>query len=176
MKLGKLEFGPVEARFDLVAKPVEELVKGEGLKDVLVAEIDPNLADTAAFCEHYQITLEESANCVIVEAKRADRSWYAACVIQGAARADVNGAVRRHLGARKASFAPMATATDLTGMEYGGINPIGLPADWPILVDTRVAALEWALIGSGVRRSKLLVPGRVLAQLPGAHVMDIALG
>jgi prolyl-tRNA editing enzyme YbaK/EbsC (Cys-tRNA(Pro) deacylase) len=86
-------------------------------------------------------------------------------------RADVNGLVKRQLDVRKASFAPMETAVELTGMEYGGITPIGLPADWPVFVDAAVARSERVIIGSGVRRSKLTLPGAALASLPGAVVV-----
>ncbi len=87
-------------------------------------------------------------------------------------RADVNGVVRRRLGARKASFAAMDDAVRLTGMEYGGITPIGLPADWPILIDGAVLRREVVVIGSGVRRSKLALPATSLAELPGAEVIE----
>ena len=61
----------------------------------------PDLADTAAFCEHYDVGLDVSANCVVVEAKRADRVWHAACMVLATTRADVNGIVRKHVDARK---------------------------------------------------------------------------
>jgi prolyl-tRNA editing enzyme YbaK/EbsC (Cys-tRNA(Pro) deacylase) len=57
-------------------------------------------------------------------------------------------------------------------MEYGGITPIGLPAAWPVLVDSRVVDLPWVLVGSGRRRGKLLVPGKAFAELPGAVVLE----
>jgi prolyl-tRNA editing enzyme YbaK/EbsC (Cys-tRNA(Pro) deacylase) len=57
-------------------------------------------------------------------------------------------------------------------MEYGGITPIGLPADWRLLVDARVPETALVLIGSGIRGSKLILPGRLLAELPGAEVVD----
>jgi prolyl-tRNA editing enzyme YbaK/EbsC (Cys-tRNA(Pro) deacylase) len=88
------------------------------------------------------------------------------------ARADVNGVVRRRLDVRKASFAPMDDAVARTGMAYGGITPFGLPAGWPLLIDAAVAAAPELIVGSGVRTSKLLVPGDVLAKLPGAEVVD----
>lgn len=84
----------------------------------------------------------------------------------------MNGAVRRQLGARKASFASMDLATGETGMEYGGITPIGLPADWPVLVDSAVVDLPYVLVGSGRRRGKLLVPGKAFAELPNAVVLE----
>jgi len=173
MKLGNLDFQDVGDNLSLVAKPVEESIKLNKLSNLLVAEIDAGLADTAAFCEHYKIGLEVSANCVIVEAKRADKTWYAACVLLATTRADINNMVRRHLDARKISFAPMDTAVNLTKMEFGGITPIGLPADWPILVDTAVANSDHAVIGSGIRGSKLLVPGKLFLSLPNTTVLDI---
>jgi prolyl-tRNA editing enzyme YbaK/EbsC (Cys-tRNA(Pro) deacylase) len=87
-------------------------------------------------------------------------------------RADVNGVVRRHLDARKASFAPMDDAVRLTGMEYGGITPIGLPEGWPVLVDAAVVAAGPVIVGSGIRGSKLELPGDALVDLPGAVVLD----
>lgn len=173
MKLGTLEFQPVEDNKNLVSKPTSVAIEAQNLQGVLVSEIDASLSDTAAFCEHYQIGMEDGANCVIVEAKRADKVWYAACLIQGTNRIDVNGVVRKELDARKISFAAMDTAVKLSGMEYGAINPIGLPADWPILVDEGVAKLEHAIIGSGIRGSKLLVSGKLLTSLPNTKVLNL---
>jgi prolyl-tRNA editing enzyme YbaK/EbsC (Cys-tRNA(Pro) deacylase) len=169
VELGKLTFVPASEAPELVAEPVRPHLQ-DGL---WVSEIDPDLADTAAFCEHYDIGLDVSANCVVVEARRAERTWRAACVVLATTRADVNGIVRKHLGARKISFAPMGTAVSLTGMEYGGITPVGLPADWPILVDENVIGQERVIIGSGIRGSKILVSTGVLASLPGAEVMAL---
>jgi prolyl-tRNA editing enzyme YbaK/EbsC (Cys-tRNA(Pro) deacylase) len=140
--------------------------------DALVAPIDPDLADTAAFCEAYAVELGQSANCVVVAAKRGGETRYAACVALATTRVDVNGFVRRHLDARKVSFAPMDTAVELTSMEYGGITPFGLPADWPLLVDAAVAAVPLVVVGSGIRGSKLVVPGAALGALPNAQVLD----
>ncbi|MFG2000869.1 YbaK/EbsC family protein [Spirillospora sp. NPDC048911] len=167
--VGKLEWVPAEEGRALLAAPVAAAV-GEAK----VAAIDPELADTAAFCERYDVPLEVSANCVIVAAKRGGEVTYAACMVLATDRADVNGVVRKHLGARKVSFAPMDEATSLTGMEYGGITPVGLPEGWPILVDEAVVAAGDVVIGSGLRRSKLLLPGKSLADLPGAEVIPLA--
>lgn len=143
--------------------------------DVQVAAIDPDLADTAAFCERYGVTPEQSANCVVVAGRRGDTTRYAACLVLATTRADVNGLVRRRLDAKKASFAPLQHTVEATAMEYGGITPVGLPADWPVWVDARVAAAPWVVIGSGVRGSKLALPGATLVSLPGAEaVTDLA--
>ena len=131
-----------------------------------MAEIDDDLADTAAFTEAYGVPPEASANCVVVAARRAGQTTLAACLVLATTRADVNGLVRRHLGARKASFAPQDVAVAETGMAYGGITPVGLPAAWPVLVDAAVAAADLVVIGSGTRGSKLAVPGACSPALP----------
>lgn len=172
MRIGSLDFIPAAERLDLVAKPVA-VVLGSRADDVYVTAIDPTLSDTAAFCAAYGIGMEVSANCVVLEAKRAERTWYVACMVLATDRADVNGTIRRHLDARKISFAPMPEAVSLTGMEYGGITPLGLPDSWPVLVDERVSQADYVIIGSGIRGSKLLVPGKVLAGLPNTLVLDL---
>ena len=172
MRFGKLNAVPPMERLDLLAAPASAAVQALGGSDVQVTEIDPQLADTAAFCEHYDIPLEHSANCVVVEVTRGDKTWLAACVVLASTRADVNGLVRRHLGARRVSFAPMEKALAETKMECGGIAPIGLPADWPLLIDARVASSDWVVIGSGIRGSKLILPGKILASLPNAVVLQ----
>ncbi|MDG4834692.1 YbaK/EbsC family protein [Solwaraspora sp. WMMD1047] len=176
--MGTLKTEPARSRPDLLASPVAAALESwspEAPVDadaVLVAPIDETLADTAAFCAAYQVGLEVSANCVVVAGKRDGVLRYAACVILATTRADVNGVVRRHLDVRKASFAPMADAVELTGMEYGGITPIGLPEQWPILVDARVVAAAHVIIGSGLRRSKIALPGPALGALPNAQVIE----
>ncbi|GGT89892.1 YbaK/EbsC family protein [Actinomadura citrea] len=170
--VGTLDWEPANERRDLLADPVAAAIGG--LPGAETAGIDPDLADTAAFCERYGVPLDVSANCVVVAAKRGGEVAHAACMVLATGRADVNGVVRKHLGARKVSFAPMADATSLTGMEYGGITPIGLPAGWPLLVDEAVAAAPHVVIGSGLRRSKILLPGKALAGLPGAEVIALA--
>jgi prolyl-tRNA editing enzyme YbaK/EbsC (Cys-tRNA(Pro) deacylase) len=173
VQLGRLDFTPATEALELVGAPVAEHLRRHGGDGVWVSTIDATLADTANFCAHYEIDVQVSANCVVVEAKRADRVWYAACLVLATTRADVNGVVRKRLDARRISFAPMATAVSLTGMEYGGITPIGLPAGWPILVDEQVLTQDRVVIGSGVRTSKLLADTTVLAALPNAEVLAI---
>jgi prolyl-tRNA editing enzyme YbaK/EbsC (Cys-tRNA(Pro) deacylase) len=171
--MGSLQLEPAQSRPDLLATPVAKaLAAWPDADQVRVAPIDPDLADTAAFCEAYGVGLDVSANCVIVAGKRGGETRYAACMILATTRADVNGVVRRHMDVRKCSFAPMDEAVRLTGMEYGGITPIGLPADWPILVDSRVASAPHVIIGSGVRHSKIAIAGPALGALPNAEVIE----
>ncbi|MDF9811405.1 YbaK/EbsC family protein [Streptomyces sp. SPB162] len=162
------EAHPATDRLDLLPAPVAAAVTAE----MLYVDTDPEKADTAVFVETYGVDLDASANCVVVAGKRGQDVTLAACLVLSTTRVDVNGVVRRHLGARKASFAAMDAATGATGMEYGGITPVGLPADWPLLIDAAVVEAPHLVIGSGARRGKLIVPGKVLAALPGAVVLE----
>ncbi len=170
--LGRLTTVPAGERPDLLAPSTRELLTGTGLAArVGVVEIDPTVSDTAATQAEFGLDPATLANCVVVGGKREGAERLAACVVLSTTRADVNGVVRRLLDVRKASFLPMERAVELTGMEYGGITPIGLPAGWPLLVDDRVVGTDVVIIGSGVRRSKILLPGALLAELPGAQVV-----
>jgi prolyl-tRNA editing enzyme YbaK/EbsC (Cys-tRNA(Pro) deacylase) len=156
----------------LVAAPVAAALAGwPGSTEVAVVEIDPGLADTAAMSEAYEVPMTASGNCVVVAGVRAGEERIAACVVRADTRADVNTLVRKMLDVRKASFLPMERAVAETGMEYGGITPLGLPEDWRVLVHEALLDEPVVVVGSGVRGSKLLLPGRVLADLPGAEVV-----
>lgn len=169
---GTLTWTPAAERPDLLAAPVAAAVAA--LPSARVAQIDPDLADTAAFCEAYGSPPAHSANCVVVAGRRGGETRHAAVLVLATDRADINGVVRRHIDARKISFAPMDEAVATTGMEYGGITPVGLPDHWPVLVDEAVLAAGEVVIGSGVRGSKLLVDAAELAALPGAEVLALA--
>jgi prolyl-tRNA editing enzyme YbaK/EbsC (Cys-tRNA(Pro) deacylase) len=174
--MGSLELVTALERPDLLAPPVSaalaELDRVLPAGVVEVAEIDPDLADTAEFCERYGIALAESANCVVVAGRRGGETRFAACVVLATTRADVNGVVRRQLDVRKASFASVDVAVAETAMEYGGITPIGLPDGWPVFLDAAVAATPRVVIGSGVRRSKLALTGDMLRRLPGITLLE----
>jgi prolyl-tRNA editing enzyme YbaK/EbsC (Cys-tRNA(Pro) deacylase) len=170
---GNLTWHLATDRPHLLAEPVAaalDLVAG-----ARVAAIDADLADTAAFCAAYDVAPEASANCVVVEGRRGEEVTLAAVMVLATDRADINRVVRRRLGVRKISFADQGRAQALTGMQQGGITPVGLPASWPVLVDTRVVEAGPVVIGAGVRGAKLLVHGAALAELPGAVVLDLAM-
>lgn len=170
---GALTTRPFARAPELLAAPVAALLGTWAFAGrVLVAEIDPAHADTASLASAYDVALSVSANCVVVGGRRAGAERIAACVVLATTRADVNGVVKRLLDVRKASFLPMERAVVLTGMEYGGITPVGLPPDWELLVDPAVVATPEVVIGSGVRRSKLVLPGALVARLPGARVVE----
>lgn len=136
-----------------------------------VLECDPALADTAAFVAAYGIPAAQSANTIVVVGKGAEPR-YVACVLLATTALDVNGAVRREIGVRKASFAAADPVRELTDMEIGGVTPFGLPSDLSILVDRRVMAPEWVVLGGGNRSSKLRLAPTVLAELPSVRVVD----
>ena len=171
---GSLDLAPAAEHPELLAVPVRDFLAAHPDDRVLVGAIDAELADTAAFCARYGVDPSQGANCVVVEAKRGETRTLVACMILGHDRIDVNGAVRRMLDARRASFAPLDTVIESTGMEYGGVTPLGLPPEWMILVDEAVAASGQLIVGAGIRGAKLLVTGEYLAQLPGARVASIA--
>jgi prolyl-tRNA editing enzyme YbaK/EbsC (Cys-tRNA(Pro) deacylase) len=169
---GNLDWVPAGERPDLLAEPVAAALAH--VPDARVAPIDAALADTAAFCAAYDVAPEASANCVVVEARRGEVTTLAAVMVLATDRADINRVVRKHLGARKISFADQSLAESLTGMQQGGITPVGLPADWPVLVDANVVDAGPVVIGAGVRGAKLLLDGASLAALPNAEVVELA--
>jgi prolyl-tRNA editing enzyme YbaK/EbsC (Cys-tRNA(Pro) deacylase) len=171
-RLGSLESLPVLSHPELLAPTVfAALGDWRHTAEIAVVEIDPALADTAAMSEAYDVPLDSGANCVVVMGRRDGAERVAACVVRADTRADVNNLVKRTLDVRKASFLSMERAVGDSGMEYGGITPVGLPEAWRVLVDAACLDIEAAVIGSGVRRSKLVVPGRLLGELPHAEVL-----
>ena len=138
-----------------------------------VIEIDPELAETAAFCARYGYPLEASGNCIVV-ASKDEPPVLAACVALATTKLDVNKRVRRLLGVRKLSFAPAELTREATGMEIGGVTPFGLPASLPLYLDARIAALDRVIVGGGSRRLKLSVAPAALTAIGGELVQDLA--
>ena len=168
---------PALERADLLGPPVAAALRaleassprGADLaRRARVVPIDPQYSDTDALNAHYSLDPEATGNCVLVAGRRTGQERIAACVVRATDSADVNHVVKRRIDVRKASFLPVERAVQMSGMEYGGITPVGLPGDWRLLIDAAVAGRDTVLIGSGVRRSKLLVPGALLAGVRGA--------
>ena len=171
--LGTLTTEPVLDHLDLVGAPVAALLRGWAhAAEVGVVVIDPALSETSATVDVYGVPWEAGANCVVVMGRREGVERTAACVVRGDTRADVNNRVKRILDVRKCSFLDHERAVTESGMEYGGITPVGVPHSWRLLVDSRVPDIDTVLIGSGIRGSKLILPGRLLAELPGAEVVE----
>jgi prolyl-tRNA editing enzyme YbaK/EbsC (Cys-tRNA(Pro) deacylase) len=136
-----------------------------------VVPCDPELADTAAFCEAYGFAPQDSANAIVVVGK-ADPPVHALCLVLAHHRLDVNKAVRKRLGTRKASFASAEATVQLTGMQIGGVTPFGVATDLPLWIDGHVMDRDRLIIGGGTRARKLLIPPSTLLALPGAEVVD----
>jgi prolyl-tRNA editing enzyme YbaK/EbsC (Cys-tRNA(Pro) deacylase) len=171
-RLGSLESLPVLSHPELLAPPVFAALQDWPSADhAAVVEIDPAMADTAAMSQAYDVPMAAGANCVVIMGKREGEERVAACVVRADTRADVNNLVKRILDVRKCSFLSMERAVEESGMEYGGITPLGLPSGWRILVDAACLDIEAAVIGSGVRRSKIVLAGHLLGELPGAEVV-----
>lgn len=168
-----LDFRPALEHLDLLAPPVALVLQAwAGAVHVEVVRIDPALSDTASLVAATGQDLADMGNAVIVGGRRGGVERVGACVVLATTRADVNGAVRAILDVRKASFLPMERAVEATGMEYGAITPVGLPAEWPVLVDAAVLQRDRVVIGAGMRAAKLRLPGPLVADLPGVRVIQ----
>jgi prolyl-tRNA editing enzyme YbaK/EbsC (Cys-tRNA(Pro) deacylase) len=183
LTLGSLTWSRALDHPDLLAAPAVAAIAAwaeaepEVADAVLVAPIDPAMSDTAALTAAYELPPAASANCVLVSGKREGDERIAAAVVRATTRADVNNAVKRLLDVRKASFLPMDRAVEESGMEYGGITPVGLPDRYRVLVDARVTAPDdeagdVVVLGSGIRGSKLAMPGALLARAPWVEVIE----
>lgn len=134
-------------------------------------ECDPDLADTAQFCEAYDVPLEKSANAILVASRRPE-GHNAVCVVLAHTRLDVNGTVRKKLGVRKVSFAPAELTRELTGQEIGGVTIFGLPDGLAVWLDSRVMDCDWIIVGAGSRTAKIKLDPAQLEGLPGFEVVD----
>ena len=167
----KLNPVPALERPDLLPAAVIDAVRAYA-PSTQVFEVDPAHADTETLCQVYDLPMDVMANAVLVLGRRGGDDRYACCMTLAHRRVDVNNVARRKLDVRKASFAPMEFAVEASGMEYGGITPVGLPVDWPVWVDGAVADTELVCIGAGIRGAKLLLAGADLLKLPTAERVD----
>lgn len=135
-----------------------------------VWDCEPDYADTVAFCEHYDVSPECSANTIVVKSKTGPEK-FAACVVLAISRLDVNHTVRKKLGARKVSFATADETMKITGMEIGGVTPFALPWEMPVWVDDTVFDCEHIILGGGNRTSKLKVDPRSLEFLSNLEIV-----
>lgn len=149
--------------------PVVAILDATGV-DYEIIDCDPELADTAQFCEAYGYELGDSANTIVVIGK-AEPPVYAACVVLATTRLDVNKVVRKRLGTRKASFASGEATEELTGMTIGGVTPFNLPTDMPVWVDARVMERDRIVLGGGGRDRKVIAPPKLLVAA-GVEVVD----
>lgn len=152
-----------------MSDPVLETIEGLGVEYKMLP-CDPDLADTARFCEAYGYELEDSANTIVVVGK-ANPRVYVACVVLASTRLDVNGRVKKKLGIRRTSFASAEETVEATGMTIGGVTPFGLSETLPIWIDERVVQREWIILGGGSRDRKVLAAPEILTALPNVEVV-----
>ena len=146
------------------------ILEESGLAYEIIA-CDPELADTAVFCEHYGYSLTHSANTIVVTSKTGEKC-YAACVVLATTRLDVNKTVRKRLGVRKASFASANETQAMTSMTLGGVTPFGLPEALPLWVDGPIMVLDYVILGGGDRASKIKVDPAIFEQTPNTEIVE----
>lgn len=170
-----LHFSPALNHPELLAPPTKAAINHyANPASILVAEIDPTAAASEVLIMRYGVDPTEGANCVIIEAVRGTNTTYAAVLVQPGTRADLNGIVRMHLNARRVSFAPKDLVLEMTAMEYGSITPIGLPADWAVLIDEHITHAARVIMGSGRVQSKLCMSPQALVELTNGDILDLA--
>jgi prolyl-tRNA editing enzyme YbaK/EbsC (Cys-tRNA(Pro) deacylase) len=155
---------------DDIEQRVVRVLEGIGAAYELIP-IDPDFADTAAFCAKYGYPEDHAGNTIICASKREPRQ-FCACIVAATSRLDVNHAVRRLMNASRVSFASAEETRELTGMMIGGVTVFALPPDLPIYVDEGLMDLDYVIVGSGSRYSKVKVAPQVLLQVPSAHVIS----
>lgn len=136
-----------------------------------VLDCDPELADTAAFCEHYGKDPSQAANTIIV-ASKTDPMQYVVCVVLAATKLDVNKKVRELTGVKRWSFASAEQTLAVSGQMIGGVTAFGLPEDLIIYVDAAVMQQPEVIMGGGNRSSKLLLNPAELKKLPVVQVVE----
>jgi prolyl-tRNA editing enzyme YbaK/EbsC (Cys-tRNA(Pro) deacylase) len=154
---------------DLVQR-IEAALEASGVEHEIFP-CDPELADTAVFCERYGFPLDASANTILVKAKTGGER-FVVCVVLANTRLDVNRTVRKRLGARRVSFASAQETRAATGMEIGGVTPLALPGEIEVWVDARVMACEWVILGGGDRSHKIKVAPALFERIPSAIVIE----
>ena len=133
--------------------------------------VDPSFADTAEFCEKYGYSMEESGNTIIVASKRGVTK-YAACIVLGIDRLDVNKKVRNLMEVSRLSFANAEATINLTGMMIGGVTAFGLPNDLSVYVDSKVMATPRLILGGGSRSGKIVLNPKELLKNPAIQVIE----
>ena len=155
---------------DEIERKVADQIESLGVRYEMF-EIDPDFADTAAFCEKYGFPMEKSGNTIVVASKRGQKK-HCACIVAATDRLDVNKRVKGLMGVSRASFAGAEETMELTGMMIGGVTPFGLPSELPIYADAKLSGLEYVIIGGGSRSSKIKLAPSELGKLPNLEFVD----
>lgn len=172
----KLNFEKISDNENLVSIPtlkcIKELFSEEEISNILVAEINPEFMDGIKLCEHYDIDIKTGANCLVCECKRGEVKNYVALLVPTGYKYNMSSTVRKYTNSRMVSVAPLEYVLQETKMEYGSINPIGLPSDWKIFIDPKVMEVERIICGSGLQSSKLSLPSKYLLKLNNVEILE----
>ena len=172
----KLNFNKVVENRNLVSNStydcINSIFSDEEKNEFLVAEIDPQYMDGIKLCEHYDLDKKNGANCLICECKRGNNKSYVALVVPTGYRYNMSSTVRKYTNSRIVSVAPLEYVLEKTKMQYGSINPIGLPEEWKILIDPMIMNVERIICGSGLQKSKISLPSKYLLKLNNAEILD----
>ncbi len=174
-----LDFKVVMQNKNLVAESTYNCIKNLYNEDeqnqFYVAEINPEYMDGIKLCEHYNIDIKTGVNCLICECKRGDNKSYAALLVPTGCKYNMSSTVRKHTNSRMVSVASLDYVLEKTKMEYGSINPIGLPEDWKIYIDPKILESETIICGSGLQKSKISFPSKLLLKLKNFEILkDLA--
>ena len=153
-----------------IERSVEANLKDLGISYELV-QINSDFADTTEFCREYGYSLDICGNTIVVASKRGEKQ-YAACIVLGSDRLDVNKTVRSVMGVSRLSFASAGETEVLTGMTIGGVTPFALPADLQVYADEKVLSVDRLILGSGSRSWKILIAPEDLRKLPRVQFVD----
>lgn len=176
MENNKLEFEKISNNKDLISestlKCIQSTFSQEEIDEILVAKINPEFMDGIKLCEHYDIDTKTGANCLICECKRGENKNYVALLVPTGYKYNMSSTVRKHTNSRMVSVAPLEYVLQETKMQYGSINPIGLPENWKIFVDPKVMEVERIICGSGLQNSKLSLPSKYLLKLNNVEILN----
>lgn len=173
MNIGNLKFSSINENPSLVPNTTLSIINELNLdNDIFVAEIDPDCADGYKLCKKYIISPTIGINCLIVEAKRGNIVKYAALLVPMGCKYNMSNIVRKELNAKNVSVANLDYVLEKTQMEFGSINPIGIPKDWHIFIDPIVLKNDKIIIGGGLKTSKILIPSTLLLKLPNAKILE----
>lgn len=171
-----LDFKKIEENKHLLAETTYDCIKNlfskEEQKNILVAEIDPEYMEGIKLCEHYDIDIKTGVNCLVCECKRGENKRYVALLVPTGYKYNMSSTVRKYTNSRMVSVAPLDYVLEKTKMEYGSINPIGLPQEWKIFIDPKVLEVERIICGSGLQKSKISLPSKYLLKLNNVEILE----
>lgn len=168
-----LDFKPIIGNENQISKPTYKMLeKLSALDKCMYAEIDTNFAGGFEICEKYNFDPKVGINCLVVEARRGDNVSYAALLVPVGYKYNMSSVVRKKLNARTVSVAPLEYVLEHTGMEFGSINPVGLPEDFNIFIDPHALESDRIIVGSGLLKTKICIPSKLLLELPNSEILE----